>query len=195
MSSLRNDCARLLADRRSFGLQDWRRRRSPQTIGGARGLCRATSTKLPGDFCAIRRQTSHGAQLRERLPKQRRLRHEPREPATAHHDRQGDTMTFHRHARPQRPPARLHELPGGALPRRLAGDDPPLDRRRPPQLLPHARRPAALLARAARRVHHLDAPRAGVRATHAERGAPPDSARAPPAAQLARRPNFSRRRR
>ena len=31
---------------------------------------------------------------------------------------------------PQRAPARVHELTGGALPGRLAGDGPPLDRRR-----------------------------------------------------------------
>jgi hypothetical protein len=71
----------------------------------------------------------------------------------------------------QRAASRVHELPGGSLPRCLAGHDPSLDRRRPHQLLSHPRRPAPLLARPARRLHLLDAGRWPLRAEN-RRGRP-----------------------
>ena len=74
----------------------------------------------------------------------------PRGPAILlprNHERNPSTMPFpHHHCDARRQPARLHELAGRSLPRRLAGDDPPLGRRRPSRLLPHTGRPAPLLA-------------------------------------------------
>jgi hypothetical protein len=77
---------------------------------------------------------------------------------TAHRERRR-THAHHPSSTPFRPSARLHELAGGSLHRRLAGDDPSLDRRRSHPLLQDARRPATLLTRPARRVRHLDAER------------------------------------
>lgn len=123
------------------------------------------------------------------------------------------------HPTPQRPAAGLHELAGRPLPGRVAGDDPSLDGRGPRELLPDARRSAALLAGPARRLHRLDAPRRPCRSRIRDgapgrkhrlsgvaddrpaalrterRGAPRASRQRRRRAQLARRPNFSRRRR
>ena len=115
---------------------------------------------------------------------------------------------------PRQPSARVHELPGCRLPRRLARDDPSLDRRRSYQLLSDAGRPAALLARTARqrspsRFAAAAATNRCIRSARrsADRRArsSPERDAAParrgrgggvtPSGQRARPPNFSRRRR
>ncbi len=123
-------------------------------------------------------------------------------------DRESQNAPFRSlHPAPHRPQARVHELPGRPLSRRVARDCAALDRRWPYRVLQDSRRPAALLQDSARRVRRLDAAHwtgracSGDRAVRASR-LTQDSPRwrsarrrAQRRSQLARRPNFSRRRR
>ena len=90
------------------------------------------------------------------------------------------------------PPARVHELAGRRISRRLARDDPSLDRRRAHQLLQDTGRSAALLARPARLVHGFASPRRkrrkGAHAAHRRRPAGPRRRRL----SLRARPGLSR---
>ena len=129
-------------------------------------------------LCAAIACTCRPRRLRDRAERSRRLGHRAKRPQSCtalnflgsfgrnmqHPDASQPEPIRRRpcpspHPPARRPAARLHELAGRPLPGRLARHDPPLDGRRPHHLLPDPRRPAALLARPARRLHRLDAAR------------------------------------
>ena len=106
----------------------------------------------------------------------------PYEPDEASRDDATTPMPTRHPQRRRRPPARVHELAGGPLPGRLAGDDPPLDRRRATS--PATGRPAA--SGASRRTSST---------TSSPRCSTPARSRRTPRAIRARQPERADRRR